>query len=359
MDDETLQNPDQNSPPNCEREVPADDLTNSDPEVSIFEASRPNQSLELTNNAQPIPALIQNAGAKAELRFLEFFTANIRNSNTRRAYHRACSDFFRWCESKGLALETIGPMHVAAYIETIGKNLSRPTVKLQLAAIRMLFDWLVVGQVVPFNPAAAVKGPRYSTKRGKTPVLTADEARQLLDSIDTSSIVGLRDRALITLMTYTFARVGAAAGMDVEDYFQQGRRYWVRLHEKGGKLHSMPAHHNLDTYLAAYLEAAGIADDRRAPLFRTTFRKTRKLTSNRMSQADVYRMIKRRAAAGGITTAIGCHTFRATGITTYLKNGGKLEVAQQMAAHESARTTGLYDRRDDEVSLDEVERIMI
>jgi integrase len=160
-------------------------------------------------------------------------------------------------------------------------------------------------------------------------------------------------------MTYTFARVGAAAGMNVEDYFAQGRRFWVRLHEKGGKLHSMPAHHNLDAYLSAYIEASGIGDDRHSPLFRTTIRKTRKLTANRMSQADVYRMVKRRAISGGIATGIGCHTFRATGITAYLKNGGKLEVAKQMAAHESARTTGLYDRRDDEVSLDEVERIAI
>src|ERR1017187_7459544 len=117
------------------------------------------------------------AGKKAGLRFIEFFTANIRNANTRRAYHRACCDFFRWCESRGLELEKIGPVHVAAYIEKLQRQLSRPSVKLQLAAIRMLFDWLVVGQVVPFNPASSVRGPRFSTKKGKTPVLSADEAR--------------------------------------------------------------------------------------------------------------------------------------------------------------------------------------
>jgi integrase/recombinase XerD len=234
----------------------------------------------------------------------------------------------------------------------------------------MLFDWLVTGQAVPVNPAHSVRGPRYTTKKGKTPVLTADEARVLLDSIrvehtdkktgtTTPLVVGLRDRALIALMVYTFARVGAATGMDVEDWYFQGRRWWVRLHEKGGKRHEMPAHHKLEEYLAAYIEVAGIAHEKGTPLFRTTIGKTGRLTERRMAQPEVYLMIRRRAAGAGIKTLIGCHTFRATGITAYLTNGGKLEVAQQMAAHESARTTGLYDRRGDGISLDEVERIVI
>src|ERR1017187_9268722 len=312
-----------------------------------------------TGGLAAVPAVVMAAGKKAGLRVIEFFTANIRNANTRRAYPRACCDFCRWCESRGLELEKIGPVHVAAYIEKLQRQLSRPSVKLQLAAIRMLFDWLVVGQVVPFNPASSVRGPRFSTKKGKTPVLSADEARQLLDSMDTSSVVSLRDRALVALMVYTFARVGAAIGMDVEDYYPQSRRWWVRLHEKGGKRHEMPAHHNLEEYLAAYIEAAGIGASKKAPLFQTAKGRTRQLTGRRMSQPEAYLMVRRRAAGAGIATKIGNHTFRATGITAYLKNGGKLEVAQQMAAHESARTTGLYDRRGDEVSLDEVERIVI
>ena len=204
-----------------------------------------------------------------------------------------------------------------------------------------------------------IAAPMDPQRHGKTPVLQADEARVLLDSIDITSLPGLRDRALIGLMVYTFARVGAAISMKVGDFYVQGRRGWVRLHEKGGKEHEMPTHHNLDHYLEEYIAGAGIAADRKSPLFRTTRGRSGELTGNALLQSDVWRMIRRRALAAGIKTEIGCHTFRATGITAYLKNGGRLEIAQQMAAHESARTTGLYDRRNDEVSLDEVERIGI
>ncbi len=174
-----------------------------------------------------------------------------------------------------------------------------------------------------------------------------------------SQTVGLRDRALIGLMVYTFARVGAAIGMRVEDVFVQGRRTWVRLHEKGGKEHEMPCHHNLDEYLHAYLDQALVGADRKGFLFRSAWGRSGVLSDNLMSQADVYRMIGRRAQAASVATRIGCHSFRATGITKYLRNGGRLEVAQQMANHECARTTGLYDRRQDQMSLDEVERILI
>jgi site-specific recombinase XerD len=307
----------------------------------------------------PLPALFAPDPA-ASRRFVEFFTANIRNPNTRKAYARAVSDFAAWCDRNGLGeLRDLAPVHVAAYVEGLQRRLAAPSVKQHLAALRMLFDWLVVGQVLPVNPASAVRGPRHSTKKGKTPVLTADEARSLLDAIDASSPVGLRDRALIALMVYTFARIGAALLMKVEDVYVQGRRTWVRLHEKGGKQHDMPCHHNLDSYLHAYLEGAMPVGDDKGWLFRTATGRGGELTERPLSQADAYRMIRRRAIAAGIATKIGNHSFRATGITEYLRNGGKLEIAQQMANHESARTTGLYDRRNDQVSLDEVERIVI
>ena len=304
-----------------------------------------------------LPALF-TPDARTAKRTLEFFTAQIRNANTRRAYARAASRFASWCTEHGLNdLQAIEPVHVAAYIEGLQSQMTAPSVKLQLAALRVLLDWLVVGQVIPSNPAASVRGPRHSVKKGKTPVLAADEARTLIDAIDTSTLTGLRDRALIGLMVYTFARVGAVIKMQVEDVYVQGRRTWVRLHEKGGKEHEMPCHHSLEDYLHAYLEAA--KPGAKAYLFRTATGRSATLSSRPMSQSDVWRMIGRRAEQADIKTRIGCHTFRATGITEYMRNGGKLEIAQQMANHESARTTGLYDRRNDQVSLDEVERILI
>lgn len=306
-----------------------------------------------------VPALFAPRPEAAK-RFIEFFAAQIRNPNTRKAYFRAVSQFAAWCQANGLTeLVDLEPVHVAAYIEQLGRRLAAPSVKQHLAAIRMLGDWLVVGQVIATNPAAPVRGPRHVVRKGKTAVLTAEEARTLLDSIPADTLVGLRDRALIALMVYTFARVGAAVKMRVEDVYIQGRRTWVRLHEKGGKRHEMPCHHSLEQYLTEYLDAAGVDPEPKAWLFRSSRARTGELTGNPLSQADVYRMIRRRALAAGIRTQIGNHTFRATGITEYLRNGGKLEIAQRMANHESARTTGLYDRREDDVSLDEVERILI
>ena len=317
------------------------------PEIQI---ERAGASLPSIFTAQP----------EARKRLRDFFTSHIRNPNTRRAYMEAVRQFSGFCAEIGVAdLAQVEPVHVAAFVEAQLRLHSKPTVKQRLAALRMLFDWMVVGQIIPTNPAHAVRGPKHTQRRGKTPVLQADEARTLLDSIDTSSVPGLRDRALIGLMVYTFARVGAAVSTRVEDFYVQGRRGWVRLHEKGGKEHEMPTHHNLDQYLEEYIAAAGIATDRKGPLFRTTRGRSGELTSNPLLQSDVWRMIRRRALAAGIKTAIGCHTFRATGITAYLKNGGRLEIAQQMANHESSRTTGLYDRRSDDVNLDEVERIGI
>jgi site-specific recombinase XerD len=307
-----------------------------------------------------VPALVAAAGERAGLRFLEFFAAAIRNPHTRRAYSRAAADFLAWCESAGVAsLTAVQPLHVATWIEQQTREHSAPTAKQRLAALRHLFDWLVTGQVISTNPAGSVRGPRHSALKGKTPVLDALEARQLLDSIDISTPAGLRDRALIALMVYSFARIGAALGMTVADVFVQNRRLWVRLREKGGKRHEMPCHHTLEEYLHAYIDGVGIGADPKGPLFRTVGRGTQAMTRTALPQANAYAMVRRRAEAAGIGTRIGNHTFRATGITAYLKNGGTLENAAAMANHASTRTTQLYDRRRDEISLDEVERIRV
>lgn len=306
-----------------------------------------------------LPVIIASEGQHASKRFLEFFTANIRNLNTRLSYMRAIGPFLAWCEECGLVLQQVEPMVVAAYIERLSQERAPQTVKQHLAAIRMLFDWLVTGQVVPFNPAASVRGPRYSIRKGKTPVLSAQETRKLLDSIDTSHVVGLRDRALIGTMVYSFARISAVVNMKIRDYYPQGKRYWIRLHEKGGKFHEVPAHHTAESYLDEYIEAASIVEEKNKPLFRSTRGRSRELTTRAMSRFDAYKMIQRRAEGAGIASEITCHTFRATGITEYLRNGGTIEHAQAIAAHESPKTTKLYDRTSDAISLDEIERIAI
>src|SRR3984885_6491405 len=297
--------------------------------------------------AKPPAVFLPNE--KAAERFFGFFTANHQNKNTRRAYYKAACRFSDWCEGRGLDLAGVKPPHVAAYVEWLGKaepegqGLSKPTVKQHLAALRMLFDWLVIGHVLGINPAHAVRGPKYSQKKGKTPVLDREEARALLAAINTASPTGLRDRRLIAIMIYTFARVGAVVQMNVCDYFSQGRRGWVRLHEKGGKEHEAPCIPKLETYLDEYIAAAGIAGDKDGPLFRTTGRSTG--TPHRLTQQDAYRLIQRHAKHAGIKTRIGNHSMRATGMTDYLKNGGSLSEARKMANHADTRTTQLYDRR--------------
>jgi len=311
------------------------------------------------------PAPLFTPTPKAAKRVLEFFTAQINNDHTRKAYLNATRRFAEWCDARGIGqLSNVQAFHVAAFVKDLQGQLSPPTVKQHLAALRMLFDWLVTGHVLDVNPAHAVRGPKYVVKKGKTPVLTAEEARELLDSIalarkierqdgaasEGPALIGLRDRALIGVMVYTFARVNAVLQMKVRDYFVQGRRGWVRLHEKGGKEHEVPCHHNLEQYLDEYIAAAGIAGDPDGPLFRTAAGKTGALTGNALWQQDAYRMIQRRTRGTGIKTRIGNHTFRATGITAYLKNKGALETAQHIANHESPRTTKLYDRRMEEIS---------
>lgn len=307
-----------------------------------------------------VPGLIAIADERAQLRFLEFFASNIRNAHTRRAYGRAAEEFLGWCHGAGVAsLSDVQPLHVAAWVEDQARLSAAPTVKQKLAGIRSLFDWLVVGQVVPVNPAASVRGPRHVARSGKTPALEPEETRALIDSIPTGDVVGLRDRALIALMVYSFARVGAALAMTVEDVFVQNRRFWVRLHEKNGKVHTMPCHHNLERYLHEYLEGSGLQREPKAPLFPSMNRETRGLGARTLTQSEAHAMIRRRAKRAGIETRLGNHSFRATGITAYLKNGGTLENAAAMANHSSTRTTQLYDRRREELTLDEVERIVI
>jgi integrase/recombinase XerD len=317
----------------------------------------------------PVPAIIADAGGKASEHFLEFFAATIRNKNTRAAYVQAAAQFFRWCEDYQLQLSTIRPLHVSAYIES--KALTAPSIKQHLAALRGLFNWLVVKQVVPENPAMFVKGPRFSRQTGITPIMEAEQMRQLLDSIkvtrrikiprkhgggyrEVADLKGLRDRAAIAIMGYTFARVSAVVGLTLGDYRLEGKRGRLRLMEKGNKEKLVWLHREGEEYLDAYLAAAGI-EDAKAPMFQT-LDKAHILSGEAISRRDMLRAVKQRCKAAGLSDSFCNHTFRGTGITVFLNNGGSLEAAQDMANHTDPRTTKLYDRRKDLASLSEIER---
>ena len=303
-----------------------------------------------------VPQLFARSEDTAKRTF-EFFAVTIRNANTRRAYARSVAEFAQWCSERGITdIQQVQPLHVAAHIETL--DLSASSVTQRLAALRMLFDWLVIGQVIPHNPAASVRGPRQSAKSGKTKVLSAEEVRVLIDSIDVTTAKGLRDRALIALIVFSFARVGAAVAMKIEDVYIQDKQTWIRLKEKGGKRHELPCSQMLKTYLRAYIDDA-LPQGKKGYLFRSCIGRTGTLSDRPMAQPDVYRMIAKRVLEEGVQTSIGCHSFRATGITEYLKAGGRLDVAQTMANHESPRTTALYDRRQDRITQSEVERLVL
>jgi site-specific recombinase XerD len=205
-----------------------------------------------------IPELIAAAGREVTETYIDFFTATIRNRNTRAAYARACWQFFDWCAAHGLELTTVRPFHVAAWIEDFPG--SKPTIKQKLAAVRMLYDFLVVRQITPSNPAHAVRGPKYVVKKGKTPVWSREDAKRLLDSIPKDSVSGLRDLALIAAMFYSFARVSAVLKLKVDDYYHNGARRRLRLHST-----RCPGITCLRKILNEYIVAAG-PPERATPL---------------------------------------------------------------------------------------------
>lgn len=309
----------------------------------------------------PAPAPVAASGAVVEERYWEFFAGCLRNRNTRRAYLRAVEDFLVFLETRGVGtLAEIRPLHVVAHVEILTRSHAPATVKQRLAAIRALLDWMVVSQAIPSNPAASVRGPRHIVRRGSTPVLAREDARRLLENLRIDTVVGLRDRALLALMIYSFARVGAAVAMRVEDFRPTGRRWSIRLREKGGLAHEIPAHHNLEAWLHDYIEAAGIADDPRGCLFRAAEGRTGRLTARALQARNALDMVRRRARDAGIAVPGLCnHSLRATGITAYIAAGGALETAQAIAGHASPRTTQLYDRTGDAIALDEIERIIL
>jgi site-specific recombinase XerD len=304
----------------------------------------------------PAPAIVVAAGGGAEFAWDEFFKGQIANSHTRKNYAHAVRDFLGWCDhpDRRIPLVRIAPGDVGDYLASL--ELATPTKKLRLAALRKFFDLLVVRHVVILNPASSVRAERYSAIEGKTPEIGVKQARELLQSIDASNVVGLRDRAVLAVLVYTAARVGAVAKLTLKNLRHDGSQYSLRLSEKGGKSREIPVRHDLERMLLGYIEAAGVTD---GPLFRTALRRTKKLTDKAMSGTDVCRMMKRRLKAAGLPDQFSPHSFRVATITDLLAQDVPLEDVQHLAGHADPRTTRLYDRRRRKVTRNIVERISI
>lgn len=320
---------------------------------------------------EPLPALVEAAGGAAVFVWEEFFSGGIRNPHTRRAYAHAVRRFLAWAEGKGLELRSISPGLVGQYLDQLDASI--PTRKQHLAALRGFFDALVLRHVVLLNPAASVRAARYQVVEGKTPEITVEQARTLLQSIrigkpvtggeeeaEAPLLVGLRDRAVIGILIYTAARIGAVAGLRRGSLSHDGSQWLLRFAEKNGKDREIPVRHDLEGYLLAWLDAAGLRDaPKDAPLFRSFLGKTGLLTGNAPTPGDLSRMVKRRLKAACLPDRLSPHSFRVATITDLLHQGAALEDVQHLAGHADARTTRLYDRRQKIVTRNLVERISV
>jgi integrase/recombinase XerD len=309
------------------------------------------------------PAIIDQAGNAAGFAWDEFFKGEIANAHTRKNYIHAVSKFLAWAEKQDLDLLDLTPGIVGDYFHDLG--VAVPTKKLHLAALRKFFDRLVNRHVLVINPAATVRAERYAVVEGKTPEIQRKQAETLIKSIEITrqsesearpDLVGLRDRAILAVLVFTAARVGAVARLTFKNLRHDGTEYALRFSEKGGKSREIPVRADLQKLLLGYIQAAGITD---GPLFRTAAGKTKSLTGNPMTPIDICRMMKRRLKSAGLPTDFSPHSFRVTTITDLLEHNTALEDVQHLAGHADPRTTRLYDRRRRKVTRNIVERISI
>ena len=305
------------------------------------------------------PKFVQRSGTALVSSYASFFSQTL-NENTNQAYANGVKlfcDFLTKLEIENIL--DIEPKHITEFVTyTSDNDYGVATTRLYLSAVRMFLDGCVVDGLISVNPAKAVKLPRHSSRTGKTPVIMPTQVRQILDSIPLLSQADYRDRALIGLMVFSFFRVSAALALRLKDYELRGEQRWIIGEEKGSKRHEMPVHPTLEVLLDEYIAFIGMIDPS-PPLFQSSNARGGKLTGRQFDRTAAWRMVRRRAAAAGVHREIGNHSFRATGITTYLNAGGSLEDARIMANHSNATTTKLYDRTGDTVKIKEVNRIDI
>jgi site-specific recombinase XerD len=296
------------------------------------------------------------ATRRLEQALIDGATAAIDNANTRAAYRAALHRFLVFLAGRGLeSTNQILPRHVALYLAELGAEAKPATQRQHLAALRWMVRWLIEAKALTADPTAFLRLPAPPAPR---PPLAAGAVHRILDVIPTDQPIDLRDRALLALMLHGCARIGAALAMRVEDYYWVGKRRWIRLHEKGGIRHELPAHPSLAAALDRYLAALG-RRERQDWLFPALRRGSAgdKAGARPLSRIDAYRIVRKRAAAAGIQAKLGCHSLRAAGIAAFFAHGGSLAAAQAIAHHASSRSTLAYDRSQPEITLAEIQRI--
>jgi site-specific recombinase XerD len=285
----------------------------------------------------------------------EFYFAQLANERTRALYERAVRRFFRWADELNLSPQAITAAAVGRYLRSL--PLSAPSKKLELAALRRFFDVLVEKRVLDHNPARSVRTGRYSQREGKTPEITVEAARTLIEAIPRQAMIDLRDRAAIGALCFTAARAGAVTKLRLDDLTHDGRQAVLAFAEKGGQARSIPVSEKLQALLDEYLLAGGLRlADSSGPLFRTIDPAGR-LTDRWFTAGDLRRMLKRRLAAAALPSQFSPHSFRAGVATDLLQQGVAHEDVQRLLGHADARTTSLYDRRQRRVTRGIVERI--
>ena len=302
--------------------------------------------------------VLERAGPKAMFATDEFFAARLPNPNTRRAYARVVRRFLTWCDEEAFELHRISCGLAGRFIDELPGDSA--TKNQALAALRHFFDSLVIRHAAPLNPFQSVRGRKRDTSGGTTPGLSIQQARDLFSSIDTSHVVGLRDRALLGTLAYTGARIGAVAGLRRGDLEDQGPQRFLRFREKDGRQRKIPVRHNLDRWLGEYLEAAGIHEDpEETPLFRSALGKQRALGARPLSANSMGLMLKRRLKNAGLPSIFSPHSFRVLVVTDLLAQDVPLEEVQYLAGHANPSTTQIYDRRRRQMTRNIVERISV
>jgi site-specific recombinase XerD len=314
--------------------------------------------LAVADTSTTVPAIILRTGGNARFAYDEFFKATINNPHTKRAYGRIVHRFLAWCHEHDLELHRITPGQAGDYIGQLEG--SAPTRNQALAALRHFFDALVQRHIVPLNSFASVRGVKHSVIDGKTPEISIEQARKLFRSLDVSDVVGLRDRAVLGVLAYTGARVGAAAQLRLVDYRDLGDERSLRFREKNGKDREIPVRHDLKGWLREYIAAADIDGDApKSPLFRAAEGKKKRLTGDRYDAHSMRQMLKRRLKDAGLPEMFSPHSFRVAVVTDLLKQDVPLEDVQYLAGHSNPKTTQIYDRRRRRVTRNIVERISI